>query len=239
DTSQSGQGSSQTTPQPVSAEKPIQPEAPVSPPTPSLGGSGPSSITMPNPQPDAGGSRSAPSGAEPGMATAPSVQQMLLTMGTPAGAGSLNLTPDMPAGDPAAQASVIPGIGEAMDLYVLAHPDADAIHKLLAGISLVFSTVLPIAPNYGPLKRAAGAGSKIPVPTTKNSPFGPKIADAVPSRGVPKSWSKDQIADAVADYKASIATRKAELSAFDAAGVGSATQRLAHARRITQEEGFL
>src|SRR5690606_6963990 len=126
DTSQSGQGSSQTTPQPVSAEKPIQPEAPVSPPTPSLGGSGPSSITMPNPQPDAGGARPAPSGAEPGMATGSSVQQMMLTMGTPAGAGSLNLTPDMPAGDPAAQASVVPGIGEAMDLYVLPPRDADA-----------------------------------------------------------------------------------------------------------------
>jgi RHS repeat-associated protein len=86
---------------------------------------------------------------------------------------------------------------------------------------------------------SATAGNKIPLPTTKSTSFGPKIADPVPSRGVPKNWSKDQIADVVVDYKASIATRKVELGVFDAAGRGSATQRLAHARRITREEGFL
>jgi hypothetical protein len=41
------------------------------------------------------------------------------------------------------------------------------------------------------------------------------------------------------DYNASIVSRKAELEAFDALGGGSATQRLAHARRITLEENFV
>lgn len=81
--------------------------------------------------------------------------------------------------------------------------------------------------------------AKAPVPTTKSSPFGPKVADPVPKSGVPKNWSKDQIRDAISDYKASIASRKAELKAFDAAKRGSATQRKAHAQRITREESFL
>ncbi|NMO18195.1 hypothetical protein HPC49_11215 [Pyxidicoccus fallax] len=93
--------------------------------------------------------------------------------------------------------------------------------------------------NNDECRKAAEAGSKTPVPSTKSSQFGPKIADKVPDGGVPKNWSRSQIEDAVADYRASIATRKAEMQAFDAAGVGSATQRLAHARRITEEETFL
>jgi hypothetical protein len=81
--------------------------------------------------------------------------------------------------------------------------------------------------------------AKTPPPTTKSSPFGSKVADPVPKSGVPKNWSKDQIRDAISDYKASIASRKAELEAFDAAKRGSATQRSAHAQRITREESFL
>lgn len=80
---------------------------------------------------------------------------------------------------------------------------------------------------------------KTPAATTKGSAFGPKVADAIPTDGVPPNWSREKIEDAIANYTASIASRKAELAAFDQAGIGSATQRLAHARRITQEEAFL
>ena len=80
---------------------------------------------------------------------------------------------------------------------------------------------------------------KLPVSTLKNSPFGPKIADPIPTNGVPDNWTKGQIDDAISDYQTSIASRKSELAAFDAAGRGNATQRLAHAQRITQEEAFL
>lgn len=86
---------------------------------------------------------------------------------------------------------------------------------------------------------AARAGSKIPVPSLKSSPFGPKIGDAIPTNGVPRNWSRDQIEDAISDYRTSIGSRRAELAAFDALGGGSATQRLAHAQRITAEESFL
>jgi hypothetical protein len=83
------------------------------------------------------------------------------------------------------------------------------------------------------------ATKKAPTPSMKSSPFGPKIEDAIPRGGVPKNWSKADIADAIDDYELSIASRYAEQRAFDAAGIGSATERLAHARRISQEEGFL
>jgi|GEM_PF-3929669 hypothetical protein len=73
----------------------------------------------------------------------------------------------------------------------------------------------------------------------KTSPFGPKIEDAIPRSGVPTNWGKPDITDAIGDYELSIASRYAEQRAFDAAGIGSATERLAHARRITQEEDFL
>ena len=72
----------------------------------------------------------------------------------------------------------------------------------------------------------------------KSSPFGSKVADAVPT-GVPKNWSNDVLEDAIVDYRTSIASRKSEMAAFDEQGIGSATQRLAHARRIGQEEAFL
>lgn len=52
-------------------------------------------------------------------------------------------------------------------------------------------------------------------------------------------WTRPQIEDAIVDYRSSIASRKAEMAAFDEAGIGSATQRKAHARRITEEESFL
>ena len=73
----------------------------------------------------------------------------------------------------------------------------------------------------------------------KSSPFGAKVADEIPTSGVPKNWSRDHIEDAIGDYQTSIASRKAEMDAFDSAGIGSATQRKAHARRVTEEEGFL
>lgn len=80
---------------------------------------------------------------------------------------------------------------------------------------------------------------KIPIPKLKSSPFGPKISDPIPSNGVPDNWTPNQIDDAIADYQTSIASRKSELAAFDAVGRGNATQRLADAQRITQEEAFL
>jgi hypothetical protein len=88
------------------------------------------------------------------------------------------------------------------------------------------------------LERLMRIGKKLPIPRLKSSPFGPKIADAIPKNGVPRNWTGEQIEDAIADYTTSIASRKAELKAFDEIG-GSAIQRLAHARRITQEEAFL
>lgn len=86
---------------------------------------------------------------------------------------------------------------------------------------------------------AARATTKVPLPTLKSSAFGAKVADAIPTNGVPRNWSRTEIEDAIVDYRASIASRKAELGAFDALGGGSATQRLAHAQRITAEEAFL
>jgi len=81
------------------------------------------------------------------------------------------------------------------------------------------------------------AGEKVPLPKMKDSPFGDKIDDVVPKNGVPKNWTKDQIADAITDYQTSIASRRAEQSAFETRG--NETQRVAHAQRITQEEAFL
>jgi RHS repeat-associated protein len=81
--------------------------------------------------------------------------------------------------------------------------------------------------------------AKVPCPSTKDSDFGPKVSDPVPKNGVPPEWTQEQINDAIADYRASIASRKAEQAAFDAGGLGNATERLAHAQRITEEEQFL
>lgn len=80
---------------------------------------------------------------------------------------------------------------------------------------------------------------KIPIPKMKSSPFGGKIEDKIPTNGVPRNWTRAEIEDAIVDYRTSIATRKAEQAAFDAMGGGSAIERLAHARRITDEENFL
>jgi hypothetical protein len=41
--------------------------------------------------------------------------------------------------------------------------------------------------------------------------------------------------DAITDYRTSVASKKAELTAFDAAGTGPKAQRLAHAQRISAE----
>ena len=83
------------------------------------------------------------------------------------------------------------------------------------------------------------APSKVAIPSVKISDFGPKIADVVSKNGVPKNWSPTDIQEAISDYRTSINSRKAELNAFDLAKIGNATQRLAHARRITEEEDFL
>ncbi|MHC4402820.1 MAG: hypothetical protein ACYTG0_24430 [Planctomycetota bacterium] len=85
-------------------------------------------------------------------------------------------------------------------------------------------------------KKAPG---KKPTPRLKDSDFGPKIEDAIPRRGVPKNWSKSDIENAIIDYQTSIASRKAEQRAFELAGKGSEIERLAHARRIAEEERFL
>jgi hypothetical protein len=81
--------------------------------------------------------------------------------------------------------------------------------------------------------------NKTPTPKLKPSSFGPKIADEIPKDGVPGNWGPNDIEDAIADYEASIASREAELDAFDSLGAGTSEQRLAHARRITEEESFL
>lgn len=86
---------------------------------------------------------------------------------------------------------------------------------------------------------ARGVGGGIPLPGMKSSPFGPKIDGVIPASGVPTNWSRTQIADAIVDYRTSLASRRAELAAFDSIGGGSFTRRLAHARRISQEEDFL
>jgi RHS repeat-associated protein len=102
--------------------------------------------------------------------------------------------------------------------------------------------LLPFVPAVvGATHRAARgvrAGTKVPLPRLKDSPFGPKIGDEIPN-GVPRNWSGEQIEDAIVDYQTSIASRKAEMAAFDAVGGGSAKQRLDHAQRISQEEAFL
>ncbi len=75
----------------------------------------------------------------------------------------------------------------------------------------------------------------------KDSPFGRKLSlsDEQLQSGAPGHFSRDQIEDAIIDAKTSIASRRSELAVFDAAGGGSATKRLAHARRISLEEDFL
>lgn len=109
----------------------------------------------------------------------------------------------------------------------------------LAGAGLA-TTLTP-----GPLDAAAGVAkivtrlSKVPMPPLKSSPFGNKIDGLVPKDGVPRSWSADDIKTAIQDYKTSIASRKAELAAYDAAGGGTKHLRLSHAQRITEEEVYL
>ena len=124
--------------------------------------------------------------------------------------------------------------------YIAGEPTS----RTLAAVGLfagIFPGGKPAVKGGGKLvgKFFAKSVNKIPTPTIKNTPFGPKIADEIPTSGIPKNWNKSQIDDAITDYSSSIASRKAELKAFDLAGGGSATQRLAHARRITQEENFL
>ncbi|GIX00061.1 MAG: hypothetical protein KatS3mg111_3393 [Pirellulaceae bacterium] len=150
----------------------------------------------------------------------------------------------------------IPVIGEAADgvngVILLARGDH-------VGAGLAFASMIPVygdivgkggkvaryAAKYGDEAAEAGqrlvhrASNKVATPAVKASQFGPRIADPVPTNGVPKNWSREDIQDAIDDYRASIATRKAELQAFDLSGSGSATKRLAHARRITEEEAFL
>jgi hypothetical protein len=87
--------------------------------------------------------------------------------------------------------------------------------------------------------KVARAGTKVALPAMKSSPFGAKFAGEIPRNGVPANWTREQIQDAIIDIRTSIVSRRAELAAFDAVGGGSATQRLAHARRIAAEEGFL
>lgn len=106
-------------------------------------------------------------------------------------------------------------------------------------LTLLFSLGGSAMGEYTDFGHSTLAPKRIPTPTTKDAPFGPKIADEVPQKGVPDNWSKSDIDDAIEDYKSSIETRRTELQTFDDLGKGSATQRKAHAQRITQEEQFL
>ena len=76
-------------------------------------------------------------------------------------------------------------------------------------------------------------------PDVKASPFGDKVESPVPKDGVPTNWSRTDIEDAIVDYRTSIASRNAEQRAFALAGTGSEVERLAHFRRISEEESFL
>jgi RHS repeat-associated protein len=113
---------------------------------------------------------------------------------------------------------------------------------LVGGLFVLNSAKLrPLSPplaNYSS-GNSAGNKNKVPTPSLKDSPFGPKVEDPVPKNGVPQNWTKEQIGEAITDYETSLASRKAEQSAFGATGKGNETQRLAHARRITEEENFL
>ena len=120
-----------------------------------------------------------------------------------------------------------------------AYKDPTPLNVSVAGIGLFPGLGDVAAKAMKEWRVVSNALRKIPTPTLKESPFGAKIADAIPKKGVPSNWSREQIGDAIVDYKTSIASRKAELAAFDASGRGSATQRLAHARRITEELTFL
>jgi hypothetical protein len=88
-------------------------------------------------------------------------------------------------------------------------------------------------------RAAAARAAAATAPRMKQSDFGWKVEDPVPKSGVPKNWSRADIEGAIVDYRTSIATRKAEQRAFEAAGAGTEALRLAHAMRITEEEGFL
>ena len=110
-----------------------------------------------------------------------------------------------------------------------------------AGISM--GSMIPglgVVGNVAKMGRiAARVSSKFSLPTLKSSPFGLKIDDVIPTNGVPRNWARGEIEDAIAGYRTSIASRKSELAAYDAVGGGSATLRLSHAQRITEEEAFL
>jgi RHS repeat-associated protein len=111
------------------------------------------------------------------------------------------------------------------------------------GVGLSLGAAIPYVGAWGNLGRlgrsATKASTSVPLPSLKSSRFGIKVADKVPTQGVPGNWSKSDIGDAMDAYSTSIASRKAEMSAFDAVGGGNAAQRLAHAQRITEEESFL
>ena len=110
-----------------------------------------------------------------------------------------------------------------------------------AGISM--GSMIPglgVVGNVAKMGRiAARVSSKFSLPTLKSSPFGLKIDDVIPTNGVPRNWARGEIEDAIAGYRTSIASRKSELAAYDAVGGGSATLRLSHAQRITEEDAFL
>jgi RHS repeat-associated protein len=82
-------------------------------------------------------------------------------------------------------------------------------------------------------------GSKVPSPKMKESPFGSKVADPVPTKGVPKNWNTKQIRDAISDYQTSIGSRQKELIHFMKNNKGDAIGHKLHGRRITREESFL
>ena len=72
-------------------------------------------------------------------------------------------------------AGFIPGVGEALDLAVLADSGSTAFERGLAGFSLAANVLLPVLPNFGGLARVSGrladdfvvvrgGGSEVPPP---------------------------------------------------------------------------
>jgi RHS repeat-associated protein len=144
-------------------------------------------------------------------------------------------------------------IGGAVDQFTRQFPDAfrdatgwsDVVaakeawdnRDIRAGAEMVIWAGVGRIPGAKALKRFR-VGPKTPLPSFKDSPFGPKIQDEIPD-GVPSNWSREQVQDAIIDYRTSIVSRRAELAAFDASGKGTDLGRMSHVERIADEEGFV
>jgi hypothetical protein len=131
------------------------------------------------------------------------------------------------------------GSGMVTNNSLFRYSQAKRIRRISARLALLIVVLaLAVYPVHGSIlqnSRGTVAPNKVALPTVKGIS---KVVDQVPTH-VPKNWSKADISDAIETYRHSIALRKAEAGAFDAAGGGYVWARKARFERIVQEENFL